>query len=289
MTQNTHGTVDTLYQVQIFTPPGGFTNGIEGPAVHPNGNLYCVNFHHEGTIGEVTPDGSCSIFVELPNGSIGNGIRFHSDGKMLIADYTNHNVLAVDMVTREIIIFAHNNEMHQPNDICITRTDAVFASDPCWADDTGKIWVTRGEDFELVESHMGTTNGIEISPCEKFLYVNESIQKRIWKYDLKGTKLSNKKLLIEFPDFGLDGMRCDSEGFLYSTRYGKGTIVKLDPHSGEVLHEITLTGKNCSNVAFGGPDGKRIYVMLQDTGNIETFLVEHPGRAFVIHQERGLI
>lgn len=278
------------YISSIFTPAGGFTSGIEGPAVHPNGNLYCVNYQREGTIGQVTPQGQCSIFVELPNGSIGNGIRFHSDGRMLIADYTNHNVLAVDMETREISVFAHNPTMNQPNDICITRSDVVFASDPKWADDTGQIWKTSGGEFELVETGMGTTNGIEISPCEQYLYVNESIQRRIWKYDLSpDAELSNKRLLIEFPDHGLDGMRCDNQGYLYSTRYGKGTIVKLDPESGEILKEIPLSAKNCSNVAFGGPDGRRIYVMLQDTGNIDTFTVEHPGRAYDIYHERGLL
>lgn len=279
---------NTLYQSEVFTPLGGFTSGIEGPAVYSNGNLYCVNYQREGTIGQVTPKGECSIFVELPNGSIGNGIRFHSDGTMLIADYINHNVLAVDMQTRVITTFAHHPGMNQPNDICITNKDLVFASDPNWSNDTGNIWKSFGGEFELVEANMGTTNGIEISPCEKYLYVNESIQRRIWRYELtESGELLNKELMIEFPDFGLDGMRCDQEGFLYSTRYGKGTIVKLNPHTGEVLKEITLSGKNCSNVAFGGVDGRRIYVTLQDTGNIETFLTESPGRAWNLHSKKS--
>jgi sugar lactone lactonase YvrE len=39
-----------------------------------------------------------------------------------------------------------------------------------------------------------------------------------------------------------------------------------------------LLGKNPSNIAFGGPDGRTAYVTLQDRGNIETFRVEAPGR-----------
>ena len=31
---------------------------------------------------------------------------------------------------------------------------------------------------------MGTTNGIEVSPDEKKLYVNESVQHKVWAYDL---------------------------------------------------------------------------------------------------------
>ena len=51
---------------------------------------------------------------------------------------------------------------------------------------------------------MGTTNGIEVSTDENTLYVNESVQRNIWAYDLSATgEVSNKRLLIQFPDLGL--------------------------------------------------------------------------------------
>ena len=125
---------------------------------------------------------------------------------------------------------------------------------------------------------MGTTNGIEVSPDEKKLYVNESVQRKVWAYDLSDSgTIKNKRLLIEFPDFGMDGMRCDVDGNLYITRYGKGVVAKVSP-KGELLKEIILLGKNPSNIAFGGSDGRTAYVTLQDHGNIETFRVEAPGR-----------
>jgi len=125
---------------------------------------------------------------------------------------------------------------------------------------------------------MGTTNGVEVSPDNKILYVNESIQRNIWAYDLSPEgNISNKRLLIKFDDFGLDGMRCDAEGNLYVTRHGKGTVIKLSP-KGKILKEITLTGKKPSNITFGGKDGKTVYVTLADNGNIEIFRVDEPGR-----------
>jgi sugar lactone lactonase YvrE len=125
---------------------------------------------------------------------------------------------------------------------------------------------------------MGTTNGIEVSPDDKVLYVNESVQRKVWAYDLSTDgNISNKRLLIEFPDFGMDGMRCDTDGNLYITRHGKGTVVKVSP-AGKILREITLLGKKPSNIAFGGKDGRTAYVTLQDSGNIERFLVDEPGR-----------
>ena len=104
------------------------------------------------------------------------------------------------------------------------------------------------------------------------------MQRKVWAYDLSGDgAISNKRLLIEFQDFGMDGMRCDVDGNLYIARHGKGTVAKVSP-KGELLKEIPLMGKKPSNIAFGGPDGKTAYVTLQDHGNIETFRVETAGR-----------
>src|SRR4051812_3363921 len=77
----------TLFVSTILTPVNSFTNGVEGPGVDAQGNLYAVNFNHQGTVGKITPAGDTSIFNELPEGSMGNGIRFNKHGDMLIADY----------------------------------------------------------------------------------------------------------------------------------------------------------------------------------------------------------
>lgn len=268
-----------LYKSSVFTPAHSFTSGAEGPAVDKNGVLYAVNFEKQGTIGQVTPEGKGSIFVELPGGSVGNGIRFHSGGKMFIADYTNHNILQVDMASKQISVFAHEPKMNQPNDIAIDDSDRIYASDPNWGNGTGNIWrIDTDGKVTLLEANTGTTNGIEVSPDNKTLYVNETVQRKVWAYDLgKDGNISNKRLLIEFPDFGMDGMRCDTKGNLYITRHGKGTVAKVSP-AGKVLLEIPVSGKMPSNLAFGGKDGRTVYVTLQDNGNVEKFRVEHAGR-----------
>ena len=274
---------ETLYISTILTAPHGFTDGIEGPACATDGNIYAVNFARQGTIGKITPSGECSIFIELPilDGvqSIGNGIRFNRAGDMLIADYTNHNILRVDMKSRAITIYAHEASANQPNDLCITDDDVIFCSDPNWARSDGQLWrVGSHGKFVLLESNMGTTNGIEISPGGRTLYVNESLQRNIWAYDLATSgELSHKRLLIQFPDFTMDGMRCDLAGNLYVTRYGKGVVAKVSPQ-GEVLLEVATQGLRISNLTFGGADGKTIYVTNVDNGNIESFRVEVAGR-----------
>lgn len=277
-----------LYETRHFTDPGTFTSGVEGPAVDIHGNLYAVNYARQHTIGKVTSAGVTSVFVELQDGSIANGIRFNSHGDMLLADYVNHNVLKVDMETREISVFAHQPQMNQPNDLAIGANDIVYTSDPNWSESTGQLWrVNRDGSTTLLEDDMGTTNGIEVSTDEAKLYVNESVQRNVWAYDLSPEgEVSNKRLLIQFPDYSMDGMRCDVDGNLYITRYGKGTVAVVSP-AGDVLREIEMAdGNNVTNLAFGGPDGRTVYVTVADIGNIQTFRTDRPGRSWKLYEER---
>ena len=94
---------------------------------------------------------------------------------------------------------------------------------------------------------------------------------------MKSPLFSWKTYFRSFEDGGLDGMRCDSLGNLYVTRWGIGEIWKISPE-GRLLKTIKTKGKNTTNVAFGGTDGKTIFVTVADRGIIEYFRVEDPGK-----------
>jgi gluconolactonase len=228
----------------------------------------------------VKPNGEAELFLTLPEGSTANSIQFDSKGDMFLADFTGHNVLKVNMKTKEVRVHVHNDNFNQPNDLCINSKDQIFASDPNWKKETGKLWRIDPDGHAiLLDSAMGTTNGIALSPDEKILYVNESVQRKIWAFDVDDSgNISNKRLLAEFSDFGFDGMKCDEEGNLYVTRYGKGTIAVLSP-DGKVMREIPLTGKNCSNLVFGGPENRTVFVTLQDRKGMEKFINNIPGKS----------
>lgn len=279
---------EELFQSREITPRGAFTDGIEGPACDASGNLYAVNYARQGTIGRLTSAGEASVFVELPNGSIGNGIRFDRAGTMFIADYTKHNVLRVDMRSEVIDVYAHEPTLNQPNDLAIDNDDMLFASDPNWAEGWGQLWrIGPDRQFVSLERNMGTTNGVEVDMTRRLLYVNETKQLNLWVYDLQpGGNIANKRKLYQFPDFGLDGMRLDVAGNLYVARWGKGVIAMMSPQ-GEILREITLHGAKCTNVAFGGADGQTCYVTVADTGAVEAFRTELPGQSWQLQQDQA--
>jgi len=281
MTQPSPSKERTLYQSIDWVIDGIFTQGIEGPAVAEDGNLYVVNFQQDGTIGRITGKNKVEQFIHLPNNSIGNGIRFDTQGNMYIADYINHNILMINTksaeksLTRQVEVYAHSPLMNQPNDIAITNNGVIFASDPNWAASNGNLWrIGKDRQVILLESGMGTTNGVAVSPDSKVLYVNESVQRNVWQYQLDTEgNISNKKLLINFDDHGLDGMRTDQQGNLYIARYGKGVIAIISPQ-GRLLREVELKGRFPTNVAFGGSNGKQVFVTMQKRGAIESFFIE---------------
>jgi len=272
---------EKFYLATPLTATNSFTAGIEGPACDRAGNIFAVNFAQQQTIGRTTPAGQSEVFVTLPNDSVGNGIRFDRAGRMYVADYVGHNVLRIDPVTRAVTVLAYEPMMSQPNDLAIAPNGTLYASDPNWKAKTGQLWrIDPDGKTTRLAADMGTTNGVEVSPDGKRLYVNESVQRNVWVFDIQPDGgVANKRLLRQFPDHGFDGMRCDADGNLYITRYGKGTVVVLSP-AGQVLREIDVLGARPSNLCFGGPDGRTVYVTEVEHRRLVQFRAGTPGAAW---------
>jgi len=270
---------ESLWIAKPFTAEKSFTSGVEGPACDRNGNVFAVNYAKQQTIGKITPEGAAEVWVTLPGLSTGNGIRFDKKGIMYVADYVEHNLLRIDPATKQIEVLAHEPKMNQPNDIALAPNGIFYASDPNWKDKTGQLWsISIAGKVTRVAEGMGTTNGIEVSPDGKSLYVNESEQRNVWVFDISTDgALTNKRLIKQFPDFGFDGMRCDVDGNLYIARHGKGTVIKMTP-KGEILHEIAVLGSSPTNVCFGGPNGRTVYVTEAEKCRLVSFRVDRPGR-----------
>lgn len=269
---------EPLFVSTPFSEVRSFTPGIEGPAVDRDGFVYAVNYASQQTIGRVSPDGKPELFVTLPGTSVGNGLRFDPKGNLYVADYVRHNVLKIDPKTRVVSVYAHQPMMNQPNDLAITKDGVLYASDPNWANNTGQLWrIDRDGTTHNVAADMGTTNGIDVSPDGKTLYVNESVQRNVWAFRItESGDLADKRLLKQFPDHGFDGMRCDVDGNLYITRYGKGTVAVLSP-AGEIVRDVDVLGARPSNICFGGPDGRTAYVTEVEHQRLVQFRTDRPG------------
>ncbi len=282
---------EPLFVSKRITPPGEYTSGIEGPAVDASGNLYGVNFRESGTIGKLAVGASKSqLFTSLPSGSIGNGIRFDRQGRMYIADFKKHNVWVIEPGETTPKIYFHSDRFNQPNDLAIAADGTLYASDPRFAAPAGgQIWrITRGADGkgrgEVMSSprRLGVTNGLDLSPDGATLYVSESNSRQVWAYRLDGDKLIDPRLVRTFADFEVDGLRTDIDGRIYLARLSAGKIAIIGA-DGSLQREVPVSGKQPTNLTFGGADGKTVFVTQKEGRFIEAFRVDRPGREPCLH------
>ncbi|MEG2495210.1 MAG: SMP-30/gluconolactonase/LRE family protein [Mucinivorans sp.] len=257
-----------------------FTKGIEGPVADSEGYVYAVNFEREGTIGRVDPrTGRGEIFVDLravvSDSATANGLRFGDDSLLYVAEYRGHNLLSIDMDTKEIRVVAHSDKMAQPNDLAVATSGTIYLSDPAWSKGTGTVWMYRSGRLKMILDGLSCTNGIEVSPDGERLYVGLSNDHQILVYRILPSGLvTDGRVFADFEDGGLDGMRTDIKGNLYAARYDMGQVVVLSP-AGKTIQTIDLKGKKASNLTFSG---RKVYVTMADRGCFEVFDAQYVGR-----------
>jgi gluconolactonase len=170
-----------------------------------------------------------------------------------------------------------------PNDIAVTRDDAVYLTDNDFGlRDAGRspdkempngIWrIEDGRSTRVLDAAAlgGIPNGIALSPDEQYLYAT-ALQK-VMRYEVKpdGT-LGTGTLFAEGRGIG-DGMKVDTLGNLYSTSGAGPGIVRITAPTGTLLGylELPIYGSEpkrqicATNVAFGDADGKSIYITACD-------------------------
>ena len=124
---------------------------------------------------------------------------------------------------------------------------------------------------------LGVTNGLDLSPDGRTLYVSESNSRQVWAYRLDGSKLLDPRLVRTFADFEVDGLRTDVDGRIYLARLSAGKIAIIGA-DGSLQREVAVSGKQPTNLTFGGPDGRTVFVTQKEGRFIEAFRVDRPGR-----------
>jgi sugar lactone lactonase YvrE len=109
--------------------------------------------------------------------------------------------------------------------------------------------------LSVQETGVRIGNGLSISPDGGTLYFADSPRQFIHAYDLDQATgmLSGRRLFASVAEGYPDGAAVDSEGCLWSARWGAGRLVRHSP-DGAVLEVVPLPLKHPTSVAFGGPD-----------------------------------
>ncbi len=81
-------------------------------------------------------------------------------------------------------------------------------------------------------------------------------------YDDKSGMISNRRTVRQIAEAegSPDGMTIDEEDGLWVALYGSGKVIRIDPESGDTLHEIHLPVPNVTSCTFGGPGLDELYI-----------------------------
>ncbi len=249
----------------------------EGPAFDRDGNLFLVNVD-TGDISKISPEGQVRTFVNT--GGVPNGAKFHANGDLYVADRNKGIIVISPRGDLRIVIDSYQGKkFNGPNDLAFDSIGNLYFTDPHGSsaeNPFGCVYrLSADGQFTLLASGLAYPNGLVVSKERKELFVAITRKNRILRYLLDAPIRSTIFSQLN-GGWGPDGMALDVEGNLYVAHYGGGEVLILNP-KGDLLERVLVSGLHPTNVAFGGPGRKTLYVTEVDTGSVYRFNTDYPG------------
>lgn len=219
-----------------------------------------------------------------------NGMTLDQDGRVTVAGHARRNVWRLESLDPNgtITVLADSYEgkkLNSPNDLVYRSDGSLYFTDPPYGLPTqqdndplkelkfnGVYLIPNAREqkpgsapdrgkLQVVIKDLPRPNGIAFSPDEKTLYIADS-GKKVWmSYHVNGDgSVSDGKLLLDASGQkdpgGPDGIRVDKKGNIYGAGPGGVWIIS---DQGKHLATIKVP-EVVSNVAWGDPDGKSLYI-----------------------------
>lgn len=240
----------------------------EGPAYDGNGSVYFSNCYG-GWIGKYSA-GKLDTFIQKSDKDLSiektNGLAIGPDGFLYGCDYGKGMIFRSDSDgSIEIVSDGYDGQkFNRPNDMVFDKDGNLFFTDPkSYGMDKpdGRIFYLNldSREVKLLADSLAFPNGINISPLDNKLYVCESAQSRILRFDFSNGELTNKEVFAEIPGGDPDGIEFDIEGNLYAAHFGGGAVYVFSP-VGKIIQKIATPGLKPTNLEFGGSDLKTLFL-----------------------------
>jgi gluconolactonase len=232
------------------------------------------------SIRALTPPDAFDVFV-ASSGS--NGLALSADGgRVLAATHDQRSISSFDPSTGARGVVADNfqgRRFNSPNDLAVHSNGTVYFSDPNFqrggrsdelAGVTGVYRVSNGQ-VSLVDDSLAQPNGVVLSPDQQTLYVGAFNAGKIFKYEVLADGSTGAR--TEFASVNSpDGGTIDCAGNVYWASHNEGGVHVFAP-DGRELGTITA-GANATNAAFGGPDGRTLFITSGRTGAYSVYRTE---------------
>jgi xylono-1,5-lactonase len=156
------------------------------------------------------------------------------------------------------------------------------------AEPTGVLYRFDGKRVVRMDDGYIITNGPAVSPDGRTLYHTDTLDKRVYAFDLAADGgLSNKRLFADITDGGHpDGMAVDADGHVWIAVFGGWRIERRDPQ-GVKVGEVRFPCSNITKLAFAGDDLRTVYATSARKGLSAEALAQQPlaGALFTFRAE----
>jgi gluconolactonase len=282
---------------KLFKLAEGFTF-VEGP-VWQDGSLLFSD-PNENRIYRYTADGRLSIFrknsgyaaadIDRYRQPGSNGLTLDAKGHLTISEHGNRRITRLEN-DGSLTVLAYRyggKRLNSPNDLVYNSDGSLYFTDPpfglpgMYADPKKElsysgIFRLKDGEMALLSEELKGPNGIAFSPDEKYLYVGnwDPEKKVVMRYPvITDGALGKGEIFFDMtaaphPE-AIDGLKVDVKGNVYVSGPGGMWILSAaGKHLGTVLAPRPI-----HNFAWGGKDGKTLYLTAQDKLYRMNLLVE---------------
>jgi gluconolactonase len=304
------GNPDTKQMAQ-FTVRASGLKGPEGPVVMADGSVLVCEMY-EGRVTRVKPDGTLAPFPAM--GGAANGAATGPDGACYVANnggmggdagapetrarppvsFKGPSIQRLDLATGEfktLYTEVDGKALPNPNDLVFDASGGFYftAFGRTTADsmDFGGVYWARpdGSEIRKLVSRLMTPNGIAISPDQRTLYVALTEKRQVMAYEIAApgrlaastNPMQQGRVLASIGgNLGFDSMKVEANGNLLVATLTAGCISVFSP-AGSLLEQVYLPDTGVTNLAFGGPDLRTLYVTLTQSGRLVSMRWPRPG------------
>lgn len=263
----------------------GFT---EGPVWVDHKKMWLFTDIPMNKIYSLDSDGNIDVWMD--DSGYANGLNIDNNNNVWVA----HHCRKVSHFTpggeNNVVASTYNGKkLNSPNDIAIRKDGSIWFTDPMYGitfegfgcelaeeeQPVRGVYQIKDGEVTLKTGSVEIPNGIAFSNDEKFLFVANSADGVVYRFEVDGDELINKRPWVKIesgsrphPTFGYiaDGMQVDKNGNLYVSGGHEGFAIfspegkqleVIQPDAGD--SESPMAGF-VSNVAIGGLDHNQLMV-----------------------------
>lgn len=275
--------------IEANHPDSGIDCFLEGPAFDRAGNLYVADIPY-GRILRVSPKGEFDVAAEYDGWP--NGLAIHRDGRIFIADY-RHGVMVLDPETGRVepyLTHCYSESFKGVNDLTFAMNGDLYFTDQGQTgmhDPTGRVYrrATNGR-IDCLINNGPSPNGLVLDLRDQTLFIAMTRANCMWHAPLKpGGGVAKVGVFALLPGMhGPDGLAMDEQGNLAVAHPRAGSVWLFNSIGAPLLQiQTTIKNSRMTNIAYGGPNRKTLFITESYSGTILAAPMPAPGKVLYSH------